>query len=256
MGEARYAEAINYFRSFPLWLELPEVLVVHAGVDPLLPIEETDHKLLMGVNSRRRPGFDGLSPWWFEDPRLMLTKPVVFGHHVFPEVARGTRGNVWGINTGAGYGGQLTGLLLPEFKIVSVPTANHFANMPRRWEGEEELRKVPLLPWNKLFKLLEAPDKLPPAALALMEEAQEDFDSLVARLTEDARKLRSAYKVDELSDDEKRTLFQDRKGDPRFTGGYGSCILQAMKGHNVRTEVLKQFPTHQHMRDAASASPV
>jgi hypothetical protein len=258
MGEARYAEALDYFHTLPLWLELPEVRVVHAGVDPLLPPEETDPKLILGINSRWRPGFDGLSPWWFDDPRLTLAKPVVFGHHVFPEVARGERGNVWGINTGAGYGEPLTGLLLPEFRIVSVPTANHAASIPKRWESAEDLRKIPLLPWKRVFQLLENPDRLPAPALALLEEARDDLDALVARLQQEGLALRDAYRVQALSPQEKGELIRGLRAEPRFATPYGKILLHSIlsKGASAaRQYVVKPYPTPQSLRDVAAGHP-
>jgi hypothetical protein len=251
MGSARYAEAIEYFSTLPLWLELPEAWVVHAGFDPALPPDQTDPKLIMGVNSRSRPGFDGLSPWWFDDPRLDIAKPVVFGHHVFPEVARGMRGNVWGINTGAGYGAPLTGLLLPEFRIVSVPTANHAGNIPRRWAGAGELLSIQQLPWNKIFRLLEEPDELPAPALALMEEARADFNAMVDHLSRESNALRSDNQVDGLSGQSKALLFKSLACNAEFQTSYGRCLIKAMQGHAALECVRKAFPTPKSLREAA-----
>lgn len=252
MGSKNYTEAIEYFRTLPLWLDLPEVLVVHAGVDPFILLEETDPKLIMGVNSRNGVGFDGLSPWWFDDTRLLLAKPVVFGHHVFPEVARGMRGNVWGINTGAGYGEPLTGLLLPEFRIVSVPTAKNAANIRTRWQTEDELREIPQLGWEKIFQLLEKPDELPAPAHALMEEARDDFSSLLEHLVKEGDVLKAFYKVDDLSDQQKAMLFRSIGSSANFKNSYGRCVLKVLQGHSALVEARKQFPTPRHLRDAAS----
>jgi serine/threonine protein phosphatase 1 len=251
MGTARYAEAIEYFRTLPLWLELPEAWVVHAGFDPILPPDQTDPKLIMGVNSRSRPGFDGLSPWWFDDPRLDIAKPVVFGHHVFPEVARGMRGNVWGINTGAGYGAPLTGLLLPEFRIVSVPTANHAGNIPRRWAGAGELQSIQQLPWAKIFRLLEEPDELPAPVLALMEEARADFNAMVEHLICESNGLRTDYQVDGLSGQNKALLFKSLACKSEFQTPYGRCLIKVMQGHGALECVRKAFPTPKSLREAA-----
>lgn len=252
IGSKNYTEAIEYFRALPLWLDLPEVLVVHAGIDPILLLEETDPKLIMGVNSRNRVGFDGLSPWWFDDTRLLFSKPVVFGHHVFPNVARGVRGNVWGINTGAGYGAPLTGLLLPEFRIVSVPTANHIANIRRRWQTEDDLREIPQLGWEKIFQLLETPDELPAPALALMEEARDDFSSLLEHLAKEGDVLKAFYNVDNLSDQQKAMLFRFIGSSAHFKNSYGRCALKVLQGHSALVVVRKQFPTPKHLREAAS----
>jgi len=251
MGAKNYAEAIEYFRTLPLWLDLPEALVVHAGIDPILLLEETDPKLIMGVNSRNRVGFDGLSPWWFDDTRLRLSRPVVFGHHVFPEVARGMRGNVWGINTGAGYGAPLTGLLLPEFRIVTVPTANHASNIRGRWQTEHELHEISQLGWDKIFRFLEKPDELPAPALALMEEASDDFGSLLAHLEKTGDELKGIYKVDDLADQQKSSLFRSIGSAAHFADPFGRCTFKVLQGHSAMVAAKKQFPTPRHLREAA-----
>ncbi|MDD4928351.1 MAG: metallophosphoesterase [Gallionella sp.] len=252
MGALRYAEAIDYFRSLPLWLELPEAWVVHAGLDPVLPPDKTDPKLIMGVNSRSRTGFDGLSPWWFDDARLDISKPVVFGHHVFPEVARGMRGNVWGINTGAGYGAALTGLLLPEFRMVSVPTADHAGNIPSRWASEGELLKIRQFSWNKIFQFLEEPDALPMPVLALMEEARDDFNALIAHLSRESNDLRADYRVDGLSPQNKGLLFKSLASKADFQTSYGRCLIKVMQGHGAFDGARKFFPTPASLREAFS----
>ena len=41
---------------------------------------------------------------------------------------------VWGIDTRCVYGGSLTGLLLPDFKIISVPSrGDHWTQLQRQY---------------------------------------------------------------------------------------------------------------------------
>lgn len=240
MGQ-NYAQALNYFDGLPFTLELPDVLVVHAGVDPRASLANTDPKLLMGVGSSGRSGFDGDSPWWFDAPQLALSKPVVFGHHVFPHVARGERNNVWGINTGASYGGRLTGLLLPEFRLVSVPTADYVANTPRFGEAEEDLLQIAGLRWDRLQQMLNN-DRVSLSARASIEKELDKLQTFVCQMAEKAHILRQEYGVDLMSGDEKRLLFTRLRQDNKFQGRVGKVLLDVVNGHEAWDVVVRQFP--------------
>lgn len=250
MGPARYALAQEYSRTLPLWIELPEAIVVHAGVAPGVPLEETDPKLIMGVASSSRAGFDGKSAWWFDDPRLDLDKPIIFGHHVFPKVARGQRKNVWGINTGAGYGKPLTGLLLPEFRLLSVPTADHVSNMPRRWTSEAELHQLPAFAWSRLIKMRDAPESLPEPAMTIIEDAVDELESLAEQVVAEAKLLRAAMRIDALDKEARAKLFAHLVAEEQFTSPYGQLIFHALRGHRASDVIKKSFPTPQALRRA------
>lgn len=249
MGPERYALTQAYFRTLPLWIELPEALVVHAGVDPATPLENADPRLIMGVASKARPGFDGDSPWWFDDARLELQKPVVFGHHVFAEVARGRRRNVWGINTGAGYGQPLTGLLLPEFRLLSVPTRAPASELPRRWSSAAEWLQLPMLRWPPLFKLLAA-RRLPEPALSIVEDAVEELETLAQEIAEEGKALRLELGIDAADGAERRAILAPIEASGRFDSPYGRLLLHAVKGHRVIDPLKKSFPTPQQLAHA------
>lgn len=99
--------------GWPLWLDLPEhgVRVVHAGVVPGLPIEKQDPHAIMYMRSLG-PGNEphekrGEVLW---GARYTGPPHVVFGHNARAEVQI----HPWatGLDTGAVYGGRLTGMLL------------------------------------------------------------------------------------------------------------------------------------------------
>lgn len=116
-----------YLEALPLYVRLgrqgpgaPEVAVVHAGAVPGTPLEKQDREHLLTLRSIRDDGtpskrIDG-TPWaklWDGPERL------VFGH----DAVRGLQQYPWatGLDTGCVYGGQLTALILPEQRLVSVP---------------------------------------------------------------------------------------------------------------------------------------
>jgi predicted phosphodiesterase len=109
--------------ALPLWLTLPEanVIVVHAGLLPGLPIDQQEPDLLMNMRTIRSDGSgsrraeDGVlwgSLW--PGPEL-----VVFGHHATQGLQRHT--HAVGLDSGCVYGGKLSAYVWPDDRIVSVP---------------------------------------------------------------------------------------------------------------------------------------
>ena len=115
-------EDFEWLQALPLWLELPEfnIVVVHAGLLPDLPLMEQDPFALMNIRSIRADGrpskdFEDGVPWvsLYKGP-----KHIVFGH----DAMRGLQEHEFatGLDTGCVYGNALSALLLPDRKIVSV----------------------------------------------------------------------------------------------------------------------------------------
>ena len=114
-GDWRFLEAL------PLWLRLPGVIVVHAGLVPGIPLDEQEEDALLNIRSLTPSGnwskrVDSGEPWasqWKGPER------VVFGH----DAARGLQQypHALGLDTGCVYGRKLSGLLLPVDEVVWVP---------------------------------------------------------------------------------------------------------------------------------------
>lgn len=110
-----------FLEALPWYLELPEhdAVVVHAGLEPGVPIDNQQPRVLItlrtlteqGEPSAKREGI----PWAsrYEGP-----PHVVFGHHALPE----PQIHPWatGLDTGCVYGGRLTALVLDESAAVPV----------------------------------------------------------------------------------------------------------------------------------------
>ena len=122
----------NYFASLPLYLRIPEAnaVVVHAGVLPDRPIEEQPSSVLLHGQCIHPPGKDSTWPskapsdWKFWTNYWKGPERVIFGHTVLdrPLVSE------WavGIDTGCVHGGALTAVVLPEWRIVSVPARKNY----------------------------------------------------------------------------------------------------------------------------------
>jgi diadenosine tetraphosphatase ApaH/serine/threonine PP2A family protein phosphatase len=120
-------EHYAYFATLPLFLRLPEsdAVVVHAGLLPGVPIERQDPRILLHAQCVNPPELKTAWPskappgWTFWTNHWAGPERVIFGHTVLdrPLVAR------WavGIDTGCVHGLSLSAVVLPEWRIVSVP---------------------------------------------------------------------------------------------------------------------------------------
>ncbi len=126
MGDADW----RWLESLPLYLELPEhdAIIVHGGLVPGVPLDEQDPHVLLNLRSFRSDGspskrVDAGEPWAKRWPGPAL---VVFGHDAVRGLQRWP--HAIGLDTGCVYGGQLSALLLPERRIVSVAARAAYAS--------------------------------------------------------------------------------------------------------------------------------
>lgn len=110
---------IDSVRTWPLWIETEDVLIVHAGLQPGVWPQDTDPWVLTTIRTWDGRGADLLNrknPAWFD--LYEGKKPVVFGH--WASLGGLNRENAIGLDTGCVYGGQLSCLILPERRFVRV----------------------------------------------------------------------------------------------------------------------------------------
>jgi serine/threonine protein phosphatase 1 len=129
-----YAESVAVVKTLPLYCDWPEAVVVHGFWEPCVALERQQERVLCGtawgeqvVAGRCR------RPWYelYDGP-----KPLVVGHREYADGGRPFlyRDRVFGIDTGCCYGRRLSGLILPEFRLVSVPArADYWAETCRRY---------------------------------------------------------------------------------------------------------------------------
>ena len=112
----------RYLDQLPLWLDFPELncLVVHGGLIPGVELERQPRHVLLNMRSLDAEGHasmrvDGGVPWASRWPG---PRHVVFGH----DALRGLQQHphATGLDTGCVYGRELTGLWLPENRLVWV----------------------------------------------------------------------------------------------------------------------------------------
>lgn len=113
-------EHIEWFRSLPDYLDLGDIWLVHAGVDPYLPLEQQTREQFCWI----RDEFHAATRPYFEDKLIITGHTVTFS---FPEVKPGkiARGVGWlDIETGAYHpkSGWLTALDITNRKVYQVHT--------------------------------------------------------------------------------------------------------------------------------------
>ena len=117
---AVYRDTLGATVSAPV--DLPEhgVRVIHAGLVPGVAIEDQDPKHLVSMRNMHEgeptKRIDRGVAWasLYEGP-----EHVLFGHDAIRKLQRFPHAT--GLDTGCCYGGELTGMLLPERALVSVP---------------------------------------------------------------------------------------------------------------------------------------
>ncbi|HNX48760.1 MAG TPA: metallophosphoesterase family protein [Thermoanaerobaculaceae bacterium] len=243
-----YDAMLAYFRTLPLVLDLPEALVVHAGLLPGVPLGEQPDKVLTGRGSQGRAGFDGKSEWWFEASSFSWPKPVVFGHQIFPEVVRGTRGQVWGLDTGAAVGGALTGLLLPDFRLWAVATPDYYRGALGRWSPVFLSRDLPRLPWRQVLGLQPA-GWLEPVRREIVE-AQAVWRQAIGQLGDDVSRLRAGSGYDRLAAAQRALFCRRLRLLPELESSWGRCLLRCFPGGATTWLVAKVLPDLTALRHA------
>lgn len=99
-------EHVDFLRSLPLYVETPDYIFVHAGINPYKSLKEQDEMDLLWIRQSFYL-YEGTFP-----------KVVVFGHTPFPDVLM--LADRIGIDTGCVYGGKLSAVMLPEREVFQV----------------------------------------------------------------------------------------------------------------------------------------
>jgi len=127
----RLQELAAEIRTWPLWLDLGNLLVVHAGLEPGVErLEDMSRKVLISIRT-----WDGIGerleypgdPPWFDCVRWPV--PVVFGH--WATLGLVDRPGFKGLDTGCVYGRSLTGWCPEEERFYQVRSRRQYVPMSR-----------------------------------------------------------------------------------------------------------------------------
>lgn len=126
LGEERYREALAFLATLPAFIELPEAILVHAFFEPGIALAAQRDNVIIGTLSGEGHLKKKYSqPWYklYDGP-----KRIIVGHHDY--LGNGKpfihADRVFALDTSCCLGGRLTGLVLPDFRIVSVASRRNY----------------------------------------------------------------------------------------------------------------------------------
>ncbi len=134
-----YPDALAFMSSLPIYLDLPQAILAHGYFEPGLPCERQSPSVLCGTMGGERYLQTHYERPWYE--LYDGEKPLVVGHKNYTHTDQPFvhRDRVFGLDTGCVTGKALTGLLLPAFKFVSVPSrGNHWLQVSRKYPKPEK----------------------------------------------------------------------------------------------------------------------
>lgn len=132
LGDA-YADSLIFMESLPLFLELPDVLLFHAYLEPGIAPEQQQPSVLLGMDEGEKYLKSHFDRPWFD--LYTGEKPIIAGHRDYTQMQKPFVHNKFiGLDTRCVYGGSLTGLLLPAWRFISVKARdNHWQTLRGRY---------------------------------------------------------------------------------------------------------------------------
>jgi len=134
-----YSDALAFMSGLPIYLDLPEAILTHGYFEPGVSCEQQNPSVLcgtMGGENYLQTHYD--RPWY---ELYDGDKPIVVGHKNYTDTDHPFvyQDRVFGLDTSCVTGKALTGLLLPAFKFVSVPSrGNHWMHVNRMYPKPEK----------------------------------------------------------------------------------------------------------------------
>ena len=136
-----YPQALERMGSLPLFIDLPEAVLVHGYLEPGVPLELQRDTVLCGTMSGDHYLRNQYAQPWYA--LYEGDKPVIVGHH--DHLRNGQpfvyQDRVYCLDTSCVHGGSLTGLLLPEFRFVSVPSRRDYWKEIRQRDAQKRPSK-------------------------------------------------------------------------------------------------------------------
>ncbi len=181
-----YPAAVDWMSSLPLFLDLTEAVIVHGYLEPGIPLLEQKPSMVCGTMGAERILCEHYDRPWYE--LYDGTRPVIVGHMNYTDSDQPFiyHDKVFGLDTSCVMGKALTGLLLPSFQTLSVPSrGNLWEHVRKTYSISRKLDTIRAIePWSEQDN----------AALAeLIERVQGESEAILAKLrfTPRYRKLSS-----------------------------------------------------------------
>ncbi|HTX90390.1 MAG TPA: metallophosphoesterase [Anaerolineales bacterium] len=216
LGEA-YPEAVKWMGGLLIFLNLPDAIIIHGYIEPGLPLQEQNPSVLCGTMGGERILRDHYDRPWYE--LYTGDRPVIVGHKNYTDSDQPFiyRDKVFGLDTSCVMGKSLTGLLLPSFRIFSVPSRG---NLWERVRQDYRVAKRPgairaIVPWSEQDN----------AALnELVERVEASSDAILS-------KLRLSPRYNQLNPRQQARMYADIVGD-----GPAAVLLQMARLGKLNVE--------------------
>jgi serine/threonine protein phosphatase 1 len=129
---AGYRDVLEFITGFPDFMELPEAILIHGQFEPGVPLIKQQPQVLNGTmtgESYLRRRYE--KPWYELYDGI---KPVIAGHHDYSKAGKPVifADKAFLIDTGCCYGHCLTGVLLPEFRLVCAKSGRNYWGLARQ----------------------------------------------------------------------------------------------------------------------------
>jgi hypothetical protein len=160
--------------TLPLYIELAEAVIVHGYLEPGIPLAEQNPAVVCGTMGGDKILREHYERPWYE--YHTDDKPVVVGHNNYNGTDQPFVYNdkVFGLDTDCVHGKPLTGLLLPAFRIVSVPSrGNHWSQIRRTYQKPPVVIQESVISWSIQDDV---------ALMQLIEKIRKANHDLLARL--------------------------------------------------------------------------
>jgi serine/threonine protein phosphatase 1 len=258
IGEEAYPAACSFMDALPRFLDLPEAIIVHAFFEPGVALHAQRENVIVGVMSGEEYLRRKFKRPWFE--LYDGEKPIIVGHHNYTNSAKPLvfKDRVFGIDTSCCHGMALTGIVLPDFRIVSVPAREDhwrkvkstFAHL--RIDGSATLESMC---WSRIDELIASgrrAARLPAAATErlhslerLSERATIALRSLHAYIHDEAQRVLSDVRAE--TERERGRGFAVRIGKTPLA----PLLHRARKGQLSESELRSHFDSPAELFDMA-----
>ncbi|HUH98323.1 MAG TPA: metallophosphoesterase family protein [Anaerolineales bacterium] len=128
----RYPVEVEWMSALPLHSQLHEVLVVHGFFEPKVPLADQLPSVLCGTLGGAKILNERYDRPWYE--LYDSDQPLIVGHQNYTDSDQPFiyKDRVFGLDTSCVVGKSLTGILLPSFRILSVPSRGDLWERVRR----------------------------------------------------------------------------------------------------------------------------
>jgi serine/threonine protein phosphatase 1 len=217
-----YHESVQWMNSLPLFLDLPEATLVHGYLEPGLSLSEQNPLIVCGTMGGERILRNRYNSPWYE--LYDGDRPVVVGHCNYNDSDRPFiyHDKVFGLDTSCVMGKSLSGLLLPSFQILSIPSRGDL--------------------WERVRKTYQPPKK--PESVKIVNPWSDQDNIALTKLVDKTRTISEAILAslcfsrhyNQLTSRQQAKLYADRVG-----SGPASVLLQMARVGNLDFEAARKI---------------